>query len=122
MLMLINRKMFVRVNKVDGVPDDNGGKGGWWTVNVGVHDEGRPGRKSKGKKRSGEEVDEMPGEHARDEEPAGGSNALPNGHGGSMMAPHPHQAVPSEKAGMLRLDNASSLGLGVGVELPPSAL
>ena len=44
--------MFVRVNKVDGIPDDNNGKGGWWTVQPGVHDEGRPGRKAKAKKRS----------------------------------------------------------------------
>lgn len=38
--------MFVRVNKVDGIPDE-GGKGGWWTVEPGIPDEGRPGRKSK---------------------------------------------------------------------------
>ena len=38
--------MFVRVNKVDGVPDE-GGKGGWWTVEPGIPDEGRPGRKTK---------------------------------------------------------------------------
>lgn len=42
--------MFVRVNKVDGVPDDSGGKGGWWTVIPGVPDEGRPGRKAKARK------------------------------------------------------------------------
>jgi len=47
------RKMFVRVNKVDGVPDDNNGKGGWWTVQDGIPDEGRPGRKGKGKKGRG---------------------------------------------------------------------
>ncbi|WVQ83742.1 hypothetical protein IAT38_005886 [Cryptococcus sp. DSM 104549] len=44
------KKMFVRVNKVDGVPDDSGGKGGWWTVQAGVPDEGRPGRKAKARK------------------------------------------------------------------------
>ncbi|WWD19920.1 hypothetical protein CI109_104392 [Kwoniella shandongensis] len=44
------KKMFVRVNKVDGVPDESGGKGGWWTVQPGVPDEGRPGRKAKAKK------------------------------------------------------------------------
>ncbi|OCF44548.1 forkhead transcription factor 3 [Kwoniella heveanensis CBS 569] len=44
------KKMFVRVNKLDGVPDDSGGKGGWWTVQPGVPDEGRPGRKAKAKK------------------------------------------------------------------------
>ena len=50
----------MRVNKVDGVPDDNGGKGGWWTVQMGVFDEGRPGRKSKGKKRnSGDAIESM---------------------------------------------------------------
>lgn len=42
--------MFVRVNKVDGIPDDSGGKGGWWTVIPGVPDEGRPGRKAKARK------------------------------------------------------------------------
>ena len=47
----LSRKMFVRVGKVDGVPDE-GGKGGWWTVKMGVPDEGRPGRKGKGKRRS----------------------------------------------------------------------
>ncbi|KAK8853486.1 hypothetical protein IAR55_004193 [Kwoniella newhampshirensis] len=44
------KKMFVRVQKVDGVPDESGGKGGWWTVVPGVPDEGRPGRKAKAKK------------------------------------------------------------------------
>ncbi|WWC91982.1 uncharacterized protein L201_006936 [Kwoniella dendrophila CBS 6074] len=44
------KKMFVRVNKPDNVPDDSGGKGGWWTVQPGVPDEGRPGRKAKAKK------------------------------------------------------------------------
>ncbi|WVR09680.1 hypothetical protein IAU60_006755 [Kwoniella sp. DSM 27419] len=44
------KKMFVRVNKLDGVPDESGGKGGWWTVQPGVPDEGRPGRKAKAKK------------------------------------------------------------------------
>ncbi|WVF67377.1 hypothetical protein IAT40_002132 [Kwoniella sp. CBS 6097] len=44
------KKMFVRVNKLDGIPDDSGGKGGWWTVQPGVPDEGRPGRKAKAKK------------------------------------------------------------------------
>lgn len=44
------KKMFVRVNKVDGIPDDSGGKGGWWTVIPGVPDEGRPGRKAKARK------------------------------------------------------------------------
>lgn len=40
--------MFVRVNKPDTAlfPDENG-KGGWWTVQPGIPDEGRPGRKSK---------------------------------------------------------------------------
>jgi hypothetical protein len=42
--------MFVRVNKGDGTPDDTGGKGGWWTVQPGVPDEGRPGRKAKAKR------------------------------------------------------------------------
>lgn len=42
--------MFVRVNKADGQPDDSGGKGGWWTVQAGVPDEGRPGRKAKAKR------------------------------------------------------------------------
>lgn len=53
--------MFVRVNKPDGVPDDNGGKGGWWTVQPGVPDEGRPGRKGKSKRprHSGETVESM---------------------------------------------------------------
>lgn len=41
--------MFVRVNKGDGT-DDQGGKGGWWTVQPGVPDEGRPGRKAKAKR------------------------------------------------------------------------
>lgn len=40
--------MFVRVNKADGT--DDGGKGGWWTVQPGVPDEGRPGRKAKAKR------------------------------------------------------------------------
>ena len=44
--------MFVRVNKVDGVLDDTGGKGGWWTVEPDIPDEGRPGRKTKSKKRT----------------------------------------------------------------------
>ncbi|TXT04897.1 hypothetical protein VHUM_03980 [Vanrija humicola] len=44
------KKMFVRVNKADGQPDDSGGKGGWWTVQAGVPDEGRPGRKAKAKR------------------------------------------------------------------------
>ena len=43
--------MFVRVNKVDEIPDDSGGKGGWWTVEPDIPDEGRPGRKTKSKKR-----------------------------------------------------------------------
>ncbi|ORY22395.1 hypothetical protein BCR39DRAFT_562358 [Naematelia encephala] len=51
------KKMFVRVNKLDGVPDDAGSKGGWWTVQPGVPDEGRPGRKSKGKKKGDYEID-----------------------------------------------------------------
>jgi len=42
--------MFVRVDKGDGTPDDTGGKGGWWTVQPGVPDEGRPGRKAKAKR------------------------------------------------------------------------
>ena len=48
--------MFVRVNKPNapGIPDDNGAKGGWWTVEPGVHDEGRPGRKSRTRKSKGE--------------------------------------------------------------------
>jgi hypothetical protein len=54
--MVACRKMFVRVNKVDGFPDE-GGKGGWWTVQPGVPDEGRPGRKSKGKKGCKGEMD-----------------------------------------------------------------
>ncbi|OCF77512.1 forkhead transcription factor 3 [Kwoniella mangroviensis CBS 8886] len=48
------KKMFVRVNKPDGTPDDSGGKGGWWTVQPGVPDEGRPGRKAKAKKAKAE--------------------------------------------------------------------
>ncbi|WVQ75693.1 hypothetical protein IAR50_005323 [Cryptococcus sp. DSM 104548] len=44
------KKMFVRVNKIDGVPDDTAGKGGWWTVIPGVPDEGRPGRKAKARR------------------------------------------------------------------------
>ncbi|TYJ51754.1 hypothetical protein B9479_007664 [Cryptococcus floricola] len=44
------KKMFVRVNKIDGIPDDTAGKGGWWTVIPGVPDEGRPGRKAKARK------------------------------------------------------------------------
>lgn len=39
----------MRVNKGDGT-DDQGGKGGWWTVQPGVPDEGRPGRKAKAKR------------------------------------------------------------------------
>ena len=66
--MLTIRKMFVRVNKVDGVPDDNNGKGGWWTVQVGVPDEGRPGRKTKSKKRnSGEAVESLIGDDASEQ-------------------------------------------------------
>lgn len=44
--------MFVRVNKPDTslFPDENG-KGGWWTVQPGIPDEGRPGRKSKVKEK-----------------------------------------------------------------------
>jgi len=49
--------MFVRVNRIDGVPDDTNGKGGWWTVQPGVPDEGRPGRKAKGKKGRGSAAD-----------------------------------------------------------------
>lgn len=45
--------MFVRVNRVDGEPDDSQGKGGWWTVQPGVPDEGRPGRKGRGKRGRG---------------------------------------------------------------------
>lgn len=37
------------MNKGDG-SDDQGGKGGWWTVQPGVPDEGRPGRKAKAKR------------------------------------------------------------------------
>jgi hypothetical protein len=44
--------MFVRVNKADGT--DEGGKGGWWTVQPGVPDEGRPGRKAKAKRAKAE--------------------------------------------------------------------
>ncbi len=63
-LSLFFRKMFVRVNKLDGVPDDNGGKGGWWTVQPGVPDEGRPGRKAKSKRPhdSGGEIEGVDGE------------------------------------------------------------
>lgn len=50
------RKMFVRLNKVDGVPDE-GGKGGWWTVQAGVPDEGRPGRKAKAKRRGNDDTE-----------------------------------------------------------------
>ncbi|BEI84505.1 hypothetical protein CcaverHIS002_0411090 [Cutaneotrichosporon cavernicola] len=46
------KKMFVRVNKADGT--DEGGKGGWWTVQPGVPDEGRPGRKAKAKRAKAE--------------------------------------------------------------------
>ncbi len=57
MLTLARRKMFVRVNKLDNIPDDNGGKGGWWTVQPGVPDEGRPGRKAKSKRLRGGEAE-----------------------------------------------------------------
>lgn len=70
-----DRKMFVRVNKIDGpttaststtpapattaapttaaaaaqaMAQDDAGKGGWWTVQLGIPDEGRPGRKVRG--------------------------------------------------------------------------
>ncbi|ORX40492.1 hypothetical protein BD324DRAFT_610999 [Kockovaella imperatae] len=52
------KKMFVRVNKVDGMIDDSGGKGGWWTVEPDMPDEGRPGRKVKSKKRGGDDIAE----------------------------------------------------------------
>lgn len=42
--------------KSTGVPDE-GGKGGWWTVKMGVPDEGRPGRKGKSKRKSDTDVD-----------------------------------------------------------------
>ena len=64
--------MFVRVNKVDGIPDDTGGKGGWWTVQPGVPDEGRPGRKAKSKKprHSGETVESILDEKERSMAPS----------------------------------------------------
>ena len=54
--------MFVRVNKTDNVPDDNGGKGGWWTVQPGVPDEGRPGRKAKAKRPRAEDGEDGDGQ------------------------------------------------------------
>ena len=60
----LDRKMFVRVNKLDTVPDENGGKGGWWIVQPGVPDEGRPGRKAKSKRPKGGEG----GDKGREEE------------------------------------------------------
>jgi hypothetical protein len=42
--------MFVRTTKPEGYDEDITGKGGWWTVQPGVPDEGRPGRKAKAKK------------------------------------------------------------------------
>lgn len=54
------RKMFVRVGKMDGLPDE-GGKGGWWTVKMGVPDEGRPGRKGKSKRKSDADESESGG-------------------------------------------------------------
>ncbi|KAK4689454.1 hypothetical protein P7C73_g668, partial [Tremellales sp. Uapishka_1] len=72
------KKMFVRVNKVDGVPDDCGGKGGWWTVEPGVPDEGRPGRKAKAKKQRSEDGGE-----------SGGSIQPPHMEGAGVFAHQP---------------------------------
>ena len=85
--------MFVRVNKVDGVPDDNNGKGGWWTVQDGIPDEGRPGRKGKGKKgrNSAEGVESVLGVGEGDAE------------GSEAPAPHSVERLDSAE----RVDRAS---------------
>lgn len=71
---LISRKMFVRVSKEDGVPDE-GGKGGWWTVKMGVPDEGRPGRKGKGKRKSDADSEVGSGTGAMQDEGVSGGYA-----------------------------------------------
>ena len=75
---LTARKMFVRVGKVDGVPDE-GGKGGWWTVKEGVPDEGRPGRKGKSKRKS--DADSEPGAG-----PLEGSTSVGDGTGPALTS------------------------------------
>jgi len=113
--------MFVRVNKVDGVPDDNNGKGGWWTVQVGVPDEGRPGRKTKSKKRnSGEAVESLVGDDASEQgesviEATGGGDVSPekveevavNGWSGQAYEPKVDGAGWEKMGG---------LGLGMAVQ------
>ena len=82
--------MFVRVNKVDGVPDDNNGKGGWWTVQVGVPDEGRPGRKTKSKKRnSGEAVESLVGDEGSEQ----GESVAGGAAGGGEISPEKVEQV-----------------------------
>lgn len=112
--------MFVRVNKVDGVPDE-AGKGGWWTVQAGVPDEGRPGRKARAKRRAGQSgegegsgdvsvegmsVDEEQSELNGDGGGGGGEGSLPvypasayDGQAGSMS--HYPMLPPPETDGQL---------------------
>lgn len=114
--------MFVRVNKVDGIPDDNGGKGGWWTVNVGVHDEGRPGRKSKGKKRnSGEAIEDIVDGDGQVEQSSHSASMDPAWRIDSSTAfaaslPPPMPTAMDEKTGLAGFANAS---LGLSVEMAP---
>lgn len=112
--------MFVRVNKVDGIPDDNGGKGGWWTVNVGVHDEGRPGRKSKGKKRnSGEAVEDVLDGDMKEEHPSQSTSVDRDDWPLDSTTAVPAPSAPStldEKRSMLEYGSA---GLGLSVDMAP---
>ncbi len=105
--------MFVRVNKIDGIPDDTGGKGGWWTVQPGVPDEGRPGRKAKAKKaKDGPDVDDS----------VDGSEAISDGTGrnGSLgangeISSYPWTAMGNADLRMTGIGgNANGNGLGLG--------
>lgn len=103
--------MFVRVNKVDGVPDDANGKGGWWTVQPGVPDEGRPGRKSKSKKSrhsgdaieslvDGESVNGNGGDREHSVAPSFVSGSVRPEENGQNGASYSEYGYPDEKARM----------------------
>ncbi|KAL7424445.1 Forkhead transcription factor [Cryptotrichosporon argae] len=104
------KKMFVRVNKADGAPDDTGGKGGWWTVQPGVPDEGRPGRKAKTKKRgvSADATDDRGPEYAA-------TGPAPDYAG---YAYDGYAAPPAAYAPDTRQPPASALGVDVGYSPP----
>ncbi|OWZ62456.1 hypothetical protein AYX15_05400 [Cryptococcus neoformans] len=105
------KKMFVRVNKVDGVPDDSGGKGGWWTVIPGVPDEGRPGRKAKARKAKLEK--EAASRMGKENDVRGLGMGGRMGMGGVLPSPDGHALLPPSVA-PISSGTGSELGQNYG--------